>query len=134
MSEKFHIKHDSGTRLIATVGDYQVVTGKGDPGSGQDGMSPGQLFTTSLGACIAVTLLAYCKNHGIAYQGMEVDMEREQTEDGRRLKSAKLQVKLPARLSEKDLEVLNRVAHRCYVGLSIEKGTEIEIDVAISGA
>lgn len=134
MSEKFHIKHDSGTRLIATVGDYQVVTGKGDPNTGEDGMSPGQLFTTSLGACIAVTLLTYCKNHGIPYQGMEVEMEREQTEDGRRLKSAKLLVKLPAKLSEKDLEVLNRVAHRCYVGQSIKNGAEIEINIAISGA
>jgi putative redox protein len=133
MSDKFYVKHEGGTRFTATTGDYTVVTGKGDPDTGQDGMTPGQLFVAALGMCIGVTLRAYCENHDIPYKGMSIEIERENSEDGRRLKLVKTKVDMPARLSDKDLQVLNRVAHRCYVGQSISSGADMEIDVSISG-
>ncbi len=133
MSDKLYVKHDSGTRFTSTAGAYTVVTGKGDPNTGQDGMAPGQLFAAALGMCIGVTLRAYCKNHDIPYEGMSIEVERESTEDGRRLKLIRLRVNIPAHLSDKDLQVLNRVAHRCYVDQSIKNGADIEIDVSISG-
>jgi len=133
MSDKFYVKHEGGTRFTATTGAYTVVAGKGDPNTGQDGMRPGQLFVAALGMCIGVTLRAYCENHDIPYEGMSIEMEREDTEDGRRLKLVRIQVNMPTQLSDKDLQVLNRVAHRCYVGQSIKNGAEMEIDVSISG-
>ncbi|MFC1935587.1 OsmC family protein [Chloroflexota bacterium] len=133
MSETFHIKHQSGTRFTATNEDYSVVTGKGGSGKGEDGMSPGQLLISVLGMCMGVTMVAYCKNHGIPYEGMEIEMSRENTGDGRRLKAAKVQVKVPAELSDKDLNVLTRVAHRCYIGHTLRNGTDVDIDVSIAG-
>lgn len=133
MSDKFYVKHEGGTRFTATTGAHTVVSGKGDPNTGQDGMTPGQLFVAALGMCIGVTLRAYCKSHDISYEGMSIEMEREDTEDGRRLKLARIQVNMPTQLSDKDLQVLNRVAHRCYVGQSIKNGADMEIDVSISG-
>jgi putative redox protein len=133
MSERFHIKHDSGTRLITTVGDYQVVTGKGDPNTGEDGMTPGQMFIAAIGMCSALSVLAYCKNHGIPYEGMEMEMERENTEDGRRLNCVRMHFKLPAKLSDKDVEVLHHVSHACYVERSIEGGADLVTVVSFSG-
>jgi uncharacterized OsmC-like protein len=133
MADTIFIKHHDGTRFSATFQDYTVFTGHGDPGTGPDSMTPGMLFASALGMCVGVTLLAYCKNHDIAYEGMEIEMVRENTEDGKRLKKVTLQVKLPAKLSQKDIEVLNRVAHRCYVGQSILNGAELEEVITITG-
>ena len=133
MSDKFYVKHEGGTRFTATVGAYTVVTGKGDPDTGQDGMTPGQLFVAAMGMCVGVTLRAYCETHDMPYEGMSIEVERGNTEDGRRLKLVSMHVTMPAELSEKDLQVLERVAHRCYVGQSIKNGADMEIDVSIYG-
>ena len=132
MSEKIYIKHDTGTRFTATSRGLTLVSGKGDPeDGGPDGMSPGELFATSLGLCMGVTLLAYCKNHGLSCESITLEMERESTEDGRRLKGLKLKAQLPYELSEKNTQILHRVAHRCYVHQSIANG--FDVDISISG-
>jgi len=131
MSDTFQIKYDSGDRFFTTVNEYTVVTGKGDPDKGgENGMTPGQLFAASIGACIGVTLLAYCKNHDLPYEGMTIEMERENTDDGKRVKGVKINVQMPSQLSDRDRQVLNRVAHRCYVGQSIDHGVEIDVSIA----
>ena len=128
MNDAILIRHHSGTRFTATAQGYTVVVGKGDPEKGgEDGMTPGMLFAASLGLCVGVTLVAYCKNRGLLYEGMTNEMVRENTEDGRRMKTTTLHVRMPSELSDKELEVLHRVAHRCYVGQSITGGMKIEI-------
>jgi uncharacterized OsmC-like protein len=133
MGDMIFIKHDSGTRFTATAKGYTVVTGEGDGDKGEDGMTPGLLFVSSLGMCVGGTLVTYCKNHEIPYEGMEIELVRENTKDGKRLKTANLQVRIPSKLSEKDIKVLNRVAHRCYIHQSIESGIDLDISISEKG-
>lgn len=131
MTDTIIVRHDSGSRFTATTEGYTAVAGKGDPDKGgEDGMSPGKLFAAALGMCVGVTLVAYCENHGRPCQGLTIEVVRENSEDGKRAKSVRLNVKVPYELSEKDQRVLTRVADRCYVTQSIVGG--MEIDVAIS--
>jgi len=131
MTDTIIVTHDSGRRFTATTEGYTAVAGKGDPDKGgQDGMSPGKLFAAALGMCVGVTLLAYCESHGRRCQGLTIEVVRENTEDGKRAKSVKLNVKVPYELSEKDGRVLERVAHRCYVTQSIIGGMQIDVVIA----
>ena len=131
MGDIITIKHEGGTRFSARARDFEAVTGRGDGDDPErDNMAPGELFAASLGMCIGITLLAYCRNHGVGCEQLSIELERVHAEGGKRLQGAKVKAVLPTELSEKDKEVLHRVAHRCYVHQSIQHG--IELDVSIS--
>ena len=133
MTDTIVVRHDSGDRFTATTRGYTAVAGKGDPDKGgEDGMFPGELFIASLGMCIGAYVVSYCRNHGLSYEGMTIEMLRETADNPRRVKRVEVRVRMPSALSEKDRQILLRVADRCYVTQSIVGG--MEIDVAISSS
>jgi len=132
MSDTIDIRHEGGTRFTATSRGLTIVSGKGaSEEGGEDGMSPGEVFAASLGMCVGVTLLKYCGSHGMTCRGLTIEMERVSADDGSRMKAVALKVCMPFPLSEKEVQVLHRVAHKCYVHQSIQNG--VEMDVSISG-
>jgi len=130
MAEQILIRHESGLRFTVTCGDYTVVTGKGEDGdTSRDGMDPDQLFLASLGACIGVYVVGYCRHHGIPCDGMMIELSRETARAPSRTTKVSAIIRLGAEVSEKDAVALLQVAEHCHVHESIRRGVHLLVSL-----
>jgi uncharacterized OsmC-like protein len=127
------VKYDSGTRFTATCGNYTVSTGRGEDGNpGRDGMYPAQLFAASIGMCVGGYVAAYCQHHGIPYESMTVEVDRETARAPSRTTRLTAKIKLDAQVSEKHAKAILQVADRCHITNGIRAGMEIVCSLAES--
>lgn len=124
------IKHDKGTRFIAQSGDYEVVIGTAE-GDNHDknSMSPGSLFIAALGGCIGAYVVRFCERHGLAYEGMTVQLDYETEDSPPRVASVNAAVTLPAPVPNKYRVAVLRVADQCWVTQSIEHNMAIDVSL-----
>lgn len=55
----------------------EIVSGRVNPGSAYEGMSPGALMTASLGLCTAMHVETYLSQEGIEYGGITVSLSNK---------------------------------------------------------
>jgi putative redox protein len=120
------VEYDKGNRFVASCGGYQVTSGTGDDGDvGKDGMWPAQLFVASLGMCIGGYVVSYCGHHGIACEGLRVELSRETARAPSRTTRVTAKIYLGAEVSQKDAEAILRVADQCHITNSIKPGLQV---------
>jgi len=130
------VKYESGFRFSVICKGYTVTTGRGEDGHKQrDGMWPAQLFEASIGMCIGGYVAKYCKEHGIPYDDMMIELGRRletsslgTTQSGTKpSRTARIDAKiyLGAKLSHEQQEGILEAADKCHITKSIEEGMQI---------
>ena len=135
------VKYESGFRFSATCREYTVTTGRGDDGNHQrNGMWPAQLFEASIGMCIGGYIAKFCKDQGIPYDDMMIELSR-------RIETSSLdtaasgtktsltsridaKIRLGAKLSEQQRQGILEAADSCHITKSIEQGMQIVCSLA----
>ena len=101
----------SGTKIITDAPtDNQ---GKGEY------FSPTDLVAASLGSCMLTVMDIYGKAHGIDITGTRVVTDKVMEANPRRIGEIKIDFYFPGIFSDKQKEVLKRVADTCPVGKSL---------------
>src|SRR6478736_10349836 len=85
-----------------------------DAGGEDEGPSPQELLAASLASCTAITMEMYAKRKGWNVDGLEVDVDYTPAERGCAT-NFKLVMKMPAHLSEEQVEKLRVIAAKCPV-------------------
>ena len=124
---KIMVEHDRDMRFMAKCGRYVVATGKAEDDKHNNGMWPGQLFIAALGACIAGYVVAFCKRHNLAHEGMTVELDYESADSPSRATVANAVVNLPALVAAKYRRALIRTADQCYITQSIEHRMQVGV-------
>ena len=130
------VNYENGFRFSATCKGYTVTTGRGEDGDdSRNGMWPAQLFEASIGMCIGGYVAKFCKEHGIPYEDMNIELSRriEADSTGTTPSGAKpsrttridAKICLGARLSQKQQQGILEAADSCHITESIEKGMQI---------
>jgi putative redox protein len=102
------------------VGRHEVTIDEPtDQGGDDEGPTPQQLLAASIASCTAVTIEMYAKRKGWDLGQVEVHCEYKPAERGRPTKF-KLVMRLPARLSEEQVERLKVIAAKCPVHRTLE--------------
>jgi len=71
------VRYENGFRFSTTCKGYTVTTGHGENGNkSRDGMWPAQLFEASIGMCIGGYIAKFCKEEGIPYEDMTIELSR----------------------------------------------------------
>src|SRR5918911_5096929 len=83
-------------------------------GGDDEGPSPQELLAASLASCTAVTIEMYAKRKGWNVDGIEVDVSYTPAERGC-VTRFELVMRMPARLSEEQVERLRQIAAKCPV-------------------
>ena len=135
------VKYESGFRFSATCREYTVTTGRGEDGNQQrNGMWPAQLFEASIGMCIGGYIAKFCKDQGIPYDDMMIELSR-------RIETSSLdtaasgtktsltsridaKIRLGAKLSEQQRQGILEAADSCHITKSIEQRMQIVCSVA----
>jgi putative redox protein len=90
-----------------------------DQGGDNMGPSPQELLAASLASCTAITMEMYAKRKGWNVDGMEVDCDYTPAERGSAT-NFKLVMRMPAHLSEEQVERLRVIAAKCPVHRTLE--------------
>jgi uncharacterized OsmC-like protein len=121
------VKYDNGYRFTATCKGYIITTGRGDNGNiERDGMWLAQIFPASIGMCIGGYIAEYCKEQGIAYDDMTIELGRrvEPYSSGTKLSRTTridAKIRLGAKLSKEQQQGILQAADNCHITKSIEE-------------
>lgn len=125
------VSHMGGMRFRAEADGHVVITGENeDDPDGPRGMWPGQLFVAALGMCIAGYAVGFCKNHGLAYEGMTVELARVHAQSPSRITNVEVRIRLPELPSEREQKAIIRAADLCYVTQSISNGMTVNVSLS----
>ena len=135
------VKYENGFRFSAMCKGYTVTTGRGEDGHGdRDGMWPAQLFEASIGMCIGGYIAEFCKEQGIPYEDMTIELSRriETSSLGTASSGAKpsrttridANILLGAKLSCEQEQGVLEAADNCHITKSIEEGMGIVCSLA----
>jgi putative redox protein len=102
------------------VGAHHLTVDEPEAQGGQDmGPSPQELLAASLASCTAVTMEMYADRKGWDVDGLEVDCRYTPAERGCPTRF-ELVMKMPAHLSEEQVERLQVIAAKCPVHRTLE--------------
>jgi uncharacterized OsmC-like protein len=135
------VKYENGFRFSATCKGYTVTTGRGEDGNdSRDGMWPAQLFEASIGMCIGGYVAKFCKEQGIPYEDMKIELSRRIEADSTgttpsgpkpsRTIRIDAKIQLRAELSDQQKQGILKAADNCHITKSIEQGMQIVCSLA----
>jgi putative redox protein len=103
-----------------TVRGHQLTADEPEDHGGEDlGPSPQELLAASLASCTAITMEMYAKRKGWNVDGLAVDVEYTPAERGC-VTRFELVMKMPAHLSDEQVERLRVIAAKCPVHRTLE--------------
>ena len=109
-----------------TAGRHTLIADEPpDKGGTDSGPTPGQLLALSLASCTAITIEMYAGRKGWDVGGIEVEVEYDVEAEVKRAKKYDVLIKVPADLSNEQLERLRTVAHKCPVHRTLKGHVEI---------
>jgi putative redox protein len=102
------------------AGDHRLVADEPvEQGGDDEGPSPQELLAASLASCTAITIEMYAKRKGWDVSGMEVDCRYTPADRGC-VTHFDIVMRMPAHLSEEQVERLQVIAAKCPVHRVLE--------------
>ena len=102
------------------AGDHTITVDEPVESGGQDeGPSPQELLAAALASCTAVTMEMYAQRKGWNVDGLEIDCRYTPAERGCPTRF-ELIMRMPAHLSEEQVERLQVIAAKCPVHRTLE--------------
>lgn len=127
------IKHDGGMRFCAQTRGHEIVCDLPEANAGQDtGMTPPEWLLASLGSCVGVYMVNFCKVKDLPYEGMEVEIASEKGTDPVRISSIRCDIHMPQGFPENMRESALKVAKQCMIHNTMHLTPDIVIDYAQS--
>jgi putative redox protein len=125
-SQRSNYTHDVKVRK------HQLTADEPEDSGGDDmGPSPQELLAASLASCTAITMEMYARRKGWNVDGMSVDVEYTPAERGA-VTRFELVMKMPAHLSEEQVERLSVIAAKCPVHRTLEGEVAFDERVELS--
>jgi len=120
-----NLRHD------VKVGSHTITADEPkDNGGNDDGPSPQELLAASLASCTAITMELYAKRKGWDVAGLTVDVEYTPAARGT-VTRFNLVMRMPAHLSDEQVERLQAIAAKCPVHRTLEGEVAFEEHVEL---
>jgi len=127
---KLEVDLQEGFLFKAVCGGHEVLTDQHQPEGGTDkAMTPAELFIASIGTCIGVYAVRFCKRHNLPTAGLKVLMDWTVVKDPWRIGSIKAELHYPHNISETEKKGLLRMAEACFVHETIIHKPEIVLEL-----
>jgi len=127
---KLEASLQQGFLFKAVCGVHEVLTDQHQAEGGTDqAMTPAELFVASLGNCIGVYAVRFCKRHNLPTEGLKVSLDWTVVKDPWRIGAIKAEIHYPHDLPEAEKKGLLRMAEACFVHESIVHKPEIVVEL-----
>jgi len=97
--------------------------------SGDDSMTPSELFISSLGMCIAVLLRSYCSRAELDCGVIKVTTTAQWNSEAKCLTKVKARVEVPGDWDDRRKRAFYKVAEACPVHETIEHWDGLQIEI-----
>ncbi len=97
-----------------------------DNEGGDSGMTPPELFASSLAGCVGYYVASYCRQAGLSTQGLQISCSWATVDKPKRINPIHLSIELPG-LPEKRRRAVERVAQSCLLHATLTHQPDIEI-------
>ncbi|MBW2058900.1 MAG: OsmC family protein [Deltaproteobacteria bacterium] len=129
MGKTVLLTQQEGVRFSAKCGDNEIVIDwKEEDGGTNRGMSPGELFCASLGACTVMNVVRYYKTVGIPLEGVKAEATYEGDEKNSRATRFEIRISLPVGMPKRERAV-RKVADLCYVKKTLRNPPEVTVKI-----
>ncbi|MBI5969290.1 MAG: OsmC family protein [Deltaproteobacteria bacterium] len=127
---KMEVSLQQGFLFKATCASHEVMTDQPEKEGGTDrAMTPAELFIASLGTCIGVYAVRFCKRHNLRTEGLKVSLDWTVVKDPWRIGSIKAEIYYPHNIPETEKKGLLRMAEACFVHETILHKPEIVMEM-----
>jgi putative redox protein len=122
-------EHLSGVAFRVTHRGHSIVMDQPVENNGEDsGMTPPELFASSLAGCVGYYVANYCKQAGLSTDGLLVSCVWDTVDKPKRINPIHLSVALPG-LPEKRRRAVERVAQTCLLHATLTQQPDVKISV-----
>jgi ribosomal protein S12 methylthiotransferase accessory factor len=122
------IDFPGGARVDAHFGAFTVMTDQPPQGGGEGSApTPFALFLASLGTCAGIYVLGFCRQRGLATEGIRLVQRMGFSPETGKLERVDLDIQLPAGFPEKYQEALIRAAAQCAVKKQLDNPPVIQV-------
>jgi putative redox protein len=125
-TQRSKLTHDVKVRMHQLTADEPE-----DQGGDDMGPSPQELLAASLASCTAITMEMYAKRKGWNVDGLAVDVDYQPAERGC-VTRFELVMKMPAHLSEDQVNKLQTIAAKCPIHRTLEGEVAFDERVELS--
>ena len=117
-----------GLEVAAKAGGFLIRTDQPvAQGGGGAAPSPFDLFLASLATCAGLYALKFCRQRHLDAAGLELTLDAERDETGKRVSRIRIEISLPPGFPEKYRDAILRAADQCKVKRHIIEPPEFEV-------
>lgn len=125
------IQYLGGWRFEARCRGHSLTSDQPLEEEGEDaGMTPVELFSSSLGCCIGVYAKLFCERHKIPLEGMKIDFEWKMAKNPSRVSEVKAKIALSGDIDPYLAEGLLRMVKHCTVHNTLRDPPKVKITVS----
>jgi len=121
-----------GARVDMQLGAHVVRTDQPPHGGGEGSApTPFSLFLASIGTCAGVYVLGFCRQRGLATDGIRIEQRREADPETGMVRTVRLDIHVPDSFPAKYRDALIRSAQQCSVKKHLESPPEFAIRTVV---
>ena len=110
------VEHLGDVQFEVEARGHKIVSDQPAESGGYDeGMTPPELLLASLGSCAGYYAAEYLRSRHLAPRGTKVRVTADKAKGPARLDNFRIEVDVPADLSEADQAGIERAVHRCLI-------------------
>jgi uncharacterized OsmC-like protein len=125
------IERIEGTKFRATVGGFEIITGRASENSPPAGMFAGQVLFAAIGLCTGTRVVEQMNNRGWPIGAVSVNVKPKVRKDMNRATEITMEVEIEANLTEEQRREILKEAGRCFVSNTIKNMPEINVDLML---
>jgi uncharacterized OsmC-like protein len=124
------VQHLGAVQFEVKAGRNTVVSDQPESNGGFDeGMTPPELLLASLGSCAGFYAVDYLKRQKLPMEGVRVRVTAEKAKNPPRIDNFRIEVDVPAGLSEEHKQGVEGAVHRCLIHNTLLHPPTIALEV-----
>jgi putative redox protein len=125
------VEHLGALQFEIKARQHTVLTDQPPENGGHDeGMTPPELFLSSLGSCAGFYAAQYLRKFKLATEGTRVRVTAEKKKDPARLDNFHIEIETPSPLSEQHRAGVENAVHHCLIHNTLLQPPSIIIEIA----
>ncbi len=129
------VTHLGAVQFEIKAREHSIVCDQPEENGGfNEGMTPPELMLASLGSCAGFYAVDYLKRQKLAVDGLKVQVAATKAKNPARLDSFKIELDLPAGLSEEHVKGIEGAVHHCLIHNTLLNPPLIALEIKMAAA
>ena len=124
------VEHLGAVQFAIKAREHSIVSDQpAENGGFDEGMTPPELFLSSLGSCAGFYAAQYLKKKGLATEGTVVRVFADKAKNPARLDNFKIEVDVPAAVDEEHRKGVEEAVRHCLIHNTLQHPPTITLEV-----